>query len=95
MTTEHNTQINRWGESMTHLLQGKLSPLLVNNKAMMIISKDIKYKIEDKGFKMPRENPSDVYKDEISFIVEGTVVHIQVRIPIIERSPLRSFYGSL
>ena len=29
MTTEHNTQINRWGESMTHLLQGKLSPLLV------------------------------------------------------------------
>jgi len=88
LTTEHNTQMNRWGEGMTNLLHGQLSPLLVKNKAMMVVFKELKGKIEDKGFKMLRENPSDVYKEDISYLVQGTVVHIYVHIPIIEREPL-------
>ena len=49
---------------------------------------ELKIRIEEKGFKLLQEAPSNVYKDEISCIVEGNTIHIYVHFPIIEREPL-------
>ena len=88
LTTDHNIQMNRWGNGMTQLLHGQMSPLLIKNKAMMKAIEELKTKVEEKGFRLLKDSPSDIYKEEISYIVEGNVIHVYVHLPIIEREPL-------
>jgi hypothetical protein len=86
--TGHNQQVSQWGEGMTVLLHGHLSPLLIKNKAMMTAFSRIKEKVERTGYSFLRENPSSIYKEELSYIVEGSMVHVYIHIPIIERKAM-------
>ena len=43
--TSHNQQVSQWGEGMTVLLHGHLSPLLIKNKSMMAAFIKIKEKV--------------------------------------------------
>ena len=86
--TQHNQEVSRWAEGMNHLLHGQLSPLLIKNKSMVKSFMELKNKVQENQFRLLRENPSDIYKEEISYLVEGNIVHIYVHLPIIERDPL-------
>ena len=80
-------ELSLLAEGLMSLPKGVLSPTLVDKSKIVNAVEDLNSKAKSQGYHLLHAEPSSIFKNEISYITEGSKIHIFVHCPIIKLEP--------
>ena len=84
----HAREMDRWAESMINLLQGRLSPFLVDPKKIMGSLQGMSNKAQKEGLHLLSNEASSIFNTDMSYLVKNHIVEIFIHLPLIEENPI-------
>jgi len=90
-----NAEFRQYCDGLMELLNGRFSPFLVDKTKILTGFRDFRNTVISHGYHLLYDFPSSIFKQDISYTVEGNVIIILIHNPIVKQDslPLYEYLG--
>ena len=87
---QHINEVNTWGRGLESILYGELHPTLIDHETMKAAFIHLIQEAAKKGLKPLHEQPSSVFKADLSYIATDDLkIILMVHVPLIRSDPIQ------
>lgn len=87
----YNMEMQLWYHSVLELLQGRLSPHLLNADAVEKAMVAIRVQASQHGLHTLFGENSGFYRADVSYLMVDNIIHVYIHVPLIESEPLKLY----